>query len=1454
MANRSDGSIIIDTGLDNSGYEKGSEKLLKAIESLTREVEKLNKALAGTADAIGNKIKDSAKAVEQLESSIGEAEDQASNLEDSASKVSDALDQASGSDSIPVDEIKGAADAMGDLGTGAAEAEAGAGAAAEAAGDLGGALGGTGASAEAAGGALAALGGPEVVAAIVAITVAVKAAEAVISTFKKKWQELTGPFKEGKKQFEELSTSTEESRRKFGFYATAILHPKKSMEKLSYAADQMRDKLLKAIGTSILNSFKRLGTAAKDSAKNLVKVSAGKVVSGIKNAASAVGSLAKNMAAAAGNAIRSGVTGLVGKIKDIGKSALSSGFGLKSLISNLTGLSGVSSLFAKAVSMAKEGMAGLAQKNAQFNKTMSAFVTACNQLKGALASAFAPIANVALPMLTKLINFVIKAVNAIGMLVAALTGQKSFSQAVAVQADYAKESSKATKSTKKQKKAQEELNRTIASFDDLNILNSNKKSDDDDDDATGFDPADYGFDFKEVPIESSISDLAERIKEAWESGDFFDLGRDLGEKIKEALEKIPWKKIQDLARKAGKSVATFLNGLMSVPGLARTIGETVAEAINTIFHALDGFGENFSWSLLGQFIREGLLGLLQNIDWKLIYKTAREYGAGIGRAIEAAFDDPEIWSEIFEACARGLNSVIYFIVGFLEAIDWGSLFHNIAQGLNDGIEEIDWATLAQMLVDMFQALFDAAYEFVTTFDFKKFGEHLGQTLNTVIEEVDWSRAFRAMGALVTGLFASLLGFLKEVDWANVGSTLAESINDGIKETDWSLIGETIKELFNAVVDVFFEFVKNFDFAEFGKDLADLINGAITGLKIEEFFEAIATLINGLFTLMLNFLQEIDWAQFATDIAESLNAAIQEYDVDTMTDAVSTFINSLIDLFLNFVTTFDWMTFGLSIGQSIGDTLEKVNWEDFATSLGEFINGLFESFKGLAAAIDWNELVQNIVDFIITFLQSVDWEGNAEAISMFITGLLTALQNLVNSEDWDKVVQLITDAFNEFFKNFDWYTMVKAAVDLFKEWWKLKDHFPSFMDILKIAGKDIVAGIFGGITDKLKSVGSWIKDNVFTPILTAIKSVFGINSPAETMKPIGKYLISGLFQGIKDKISGIKEWFSQHLKGPFIDKLRSIFGIKQSSSEMAKQGEELTDDLKDGMSKGQKKVDSTFKSSLKNLVSIVKNTDWKSSGQAITDKIKNGLNFSKIESAARNGAKSTQHAFQNAVSWGNIGANIASGIADGLSRNSGWISNVAYNAAIDAYNAACDALGIASPSKKFIWIAKMMLEGMANGIVKNKDTALDAVSALAAQVVSAAESESPFMEIQTQGAIDGLESVLDAFSDRIVDGFTEMINSLAAIVNGGGFIVPGIAAGTVAPYALTSASGASSIEGGNSEILDALDRIDRNTIKRDELRPMLEEIAKKYQPYFYIGDEDIARHNNHGQLLLQSISG
>lgn len=120
--------------------------------------------------------------------------------------------------------------------------------------------------------------------------------------------------------------------------------------------------------------------------------------------------------------------------------------------------------------------------------------------------------------------------------------------------------------------------------------------------------------------------------------------------------------------------------------------------------------------------------------------------------------------------------------------------------------------------------------------------------------------------------------------------------------------------------------------------------------------------------------------------------------------------------------------------------------------------------------------------------------------------------------------------------------------------------------MKPLGVSIIEGLLQGIIDTLVGIVTWVQTNIFNPVINAIKSVFGINSPAEETKPLGKNIMAGILQGVIDKLSDIVTWTKQHIFTPMMDALKSVFGIdRDNASELEPTGKSFIKGIFKGIS-------------------------------------------------------------------------------------------------------------------------------------------------------------------------------------------------------------------------------------------------------------------------------------------------
>ena len=113
------------------------------------------------------------------------------------------------------------------------------------------------------------------------------------------------------------------------------------------------------------------------------------------------------------------------------------------------------------------------------------------------------------------------------------------------------------------------------------------------------------------------------------------------------------------------------------------------------------------------------------------------------------------------------------------------------------------------------------------------------------------------------------------------------------------------------------------------------------------------------------------------------------------------------------------------------------------------------------------------------------------------------------------------------KIFNWDTMqalLKIAKDSFD---KAFSGEGKWYEIGANIIKGIAAGISGAFAFLLEPIG-----DLLDWIVAGICNIFGIHSPAESMKPYGKYILEGIIEGFKatfgEWTDSMNEWFTQHI--------------------------------------------------------------------------------------------------------------------------------------------------------------------------------------------------------------------------------------------------------------------------------------------------------------------------------------
>lgn len=301
------------------------------------------------------------------------------------------------------------------------------------------------------------------------------------------------------------------------------------------------------------------------------------------------------------------------------------------------------------------------------------------------------------------------------------------------------------------------------------------------------------------------------------------------------------------------------------------------------------------------------------------------------------------------------------------------------------------------------------------------------------------------------------------DWYGVGQIIAQGMNKGMSILD-NWINNTLRpkgvEIMKAITDGMNGFIADFDWSLMGKTIADGMNAIID--------------------ILYTFWSQTDWAGLGQGLGNAINAWVENLDVALIAEMLNAKFRGLFDVAIQ--------------------TLETVNWQELGDKVAQFIG-----------TIDWNGLVDRLL----------------ESIGAAFGGLTAFFVGLIEPA-WQSVT----------------------------EWWR---------GIMEQAGGNIVAGLFLGIIDALVNIGTWIYEHICRPFIEGFKRAFGIHSPSTVMAEQGGYVIQGMLEGIKNVLATIGAWVVTNIFTPVMNAIKSAFGIVGGAANKLKEvGSAIIDGIKQGI--------------------------------------------------------------------------------------------------------------------------------------------------------------------------------------------------------------------------------------------------------------------------------------------------
>ncbi len=478
----------------------------------------------------------------------------------------------------------------------------------------------------------------------------------------------------------------------------------------------------------------------------------------------------------------------LGKLKDTLGSALAAKVkqntsGLGKLFSSMKRIAmyrAIRFMFAQLTQAMREGINNLYQYSTlmggTFAQSMDRLATSGQYLKNSLGAMAAPIINALAPAIDFVIDKIVTLLNFINMLFARLSGASSFTAAKKNATSYGDSLEKAGGSAAK---AAKEIRDATTGIDELNII---MQKDDTGGGGGGGGGADYGSMFEELPIDNSVSDFADKLKQAFDNANWKELGTLIGGKVNEVIDGINWDGV-------GHKIGYWINAAVQTAyWFLKTVdfhnlGEHVAEMLN-------GALEEVDTSFIGRIIVrwftmkfDFILGALGGLDWGLIARKVSD-------CIKGAFDEATEW---------------------LNGYDWSQMGKDLWANIKEVVTNIDWGGIADSIFTFLGTAIRSAVQFLGGF-FGSIGADIKNWWDTEIAGQDWKETagnlLSAIGEgfvnIGTWVFDHIIdpfctALLGEETWQNVqdaGADILANIKSG-----WDKVAGLAKNIGNFFVEV-----------------------------------------------------------------------------------------------------------------------------------------------------------------------------------------------------------------------------------------------------------------------------------------------------------------------------------------------------------------------------------------------------------------------------------------------------------------------------------------------------------------------------------------------------------------------------------------------------------------------------------------------------------------------------
>ena len=405
--------------------------------------------------------------------------------------------------------------------------------------------------------------------------------------------------------------------------------------------------------------------------------------------------------------------------------------------------------------------------------------------------------------------------------------------------------------------------------------------------------------------------------------------------------------------------------------------------------------------------------------------------------LKNAFNAKE-FRRVGELLSSGLNYIVdagnKWITGTLrpKAKEWTA---NITEILNGMIANFNWDKFGELTAQGLNLIIDVLRTFVKAFEFTTLAIKLTDYINSLIANIEWDALGDTVGTTITKIVESMTQLESGIAWDNLGASISKGVNSLTDSLDftqakrnarlagigianginslatrihWNSLGKKIADGGNVIIEKVNGFVTNLNIAEISKSLADGFNGLIDGVAWNTLGENVGTATSKIIEGISKLGSEINWTELASNVGSSVNSLIDSLD---LTEAKKNAREA-----------------AKGIANGINSLTTRLKWDNIGKKIGEGGNIVIGAVNTFVETLNINQIVSGITSAVNSLATEIEWETLGSTIGTATSKIVEGITGLGTGIEWENLGTKIGDGVNSLVANLDLKQAKKNAVD------------------------------------------------------------------------------------------------------------------------------------------------------------------------------------------------------------------------------------------------------------------------------------------------------------------------------------------------------------------------------------------------------------------------------------------